>query len=63
MASINTSELTHTGIRNFSYHMRETGAVVNIGNVTDLLWDFVRTQHMDAFEKYVRDGDARRYAK
>jgi len=63
MASINTSELTHAGIRNFSYHMRETGATVNIGDVTELLWEFVRTQHMDAFEKYVRDSNAQRYAK
>ena len=63
MASINTSELTHAGIRNFSFHMRETGAVVNIGDVTDLLWDFVRTQHMDAFEAYVRDSDSQRHVK
>ena len=63
MASINTSELTHAGIRNFSYHLRETGAVVNIGDVTDLLWDFVRTQHMDAFEAYVRDSDSQRHVK
>ena len=63
MASINTSDSTHAGIRNFSFHMRETGAVVNIGDVADLLWDFVRTQHMDAFEKFVRVSDSQRHVK
>ena len=57
MASINTSEITHLRIRNFSFHMRESGTEVNIGDVTDFLWSFVETHHMDAFEEYVRNRE------
>ena len=63
MASINTSEITHSGIRNFSFHMRESGADVNIGDVTDFLWSFVEMHHLDAFEEYVRGRESRRHAK
>lgn len=60
MAAINVTQETHAEVRHLARKLLADGVETNIGDVGDHLWDFVRTQHIDEFEKYVRENIASR---
>jgi len=60
MAAINVTEDTHAQIKALTYQLLAEGVVTNIGDVGDHLWDYVRAQHLEDFEGFVRDNVAAR---